>query len=308
LKLKDYSADSVLRAAMHGSTDFPNLTADVANKSLQRGYGRVPASWKPLARRNDAPDFKRINRPRIGAAPKMERLPQGAEIRHGTVGETGESWSLLTYAKAVTLTRQAIINDDTDALDRLPSAMGAQTAELESDIVWSLITSNPIMAEDGTALFHSDHNNLETGAGSAFSEDALSKARENMRLQVDLNGETQINVNPRWLVVPPQLETKAQKQTASVNPNAADDVNPFASQFQGVIVEARLAADSATAWYLAADPTLVEMIEYGTLQGNSGPVIESRDSWTHDGVEFRGIYDFGAGVLDFRGLHKSAGV
>ncbi|MEO0652060.1 MAG: hypothetical protein AAFZ65_15410, partial [Planctomycetota bacterium] len=115
IKLPDYSPDSVLRAAMHGSTDFPNLTADVANKSLQRGYGRVPASWRPLARRNDAPDFKRINRPRIGAAPKMERLPQGAEIRHGTVAETGESWSLLTYAKAVTLTRQAIINDDTDA-------------------------------------------------------------------------------------------------------------------------------------------------------------------------------------------------
>ena len=300
IRLADSAPDTILRA-LHSSSDFPALTADVANLSIQRGYQEHEQSWRRIARQKDAPNFKPMNRPQFGEVTKPTLLPEGAELTFGTVGDSNEVWRLLTYEKGLRITRQAMVNDDTGALDELPARMGRQIRELESDIVWGLLTSNVVMG-DGTALFHSDHGNL---GNLAFGEAGLSAGRAAMRKQKGLDGETRINVVPRFLMVPPDLETAAQKQVASVSPNNPGDVNPFASQFSGVLVESRLEDSSPTDWYMAADPSIQEVLEFGGLTGANGPVIDSRDSWTHDGMEMKTIYDFGAGVLDHRGLYKS---
>ena len=48
---------------------------------------------------------------------------------------------------------QTLINDDLDAFTRIPAMYGNSIAQLESDVVWGIITANPGMA-DGNALFH----------------------------------------------------------------------------------------------------------------------------------------------------------
>jgi hypothetical protein len=74
-----------------------------------------------------------------------------------------------------------------------------------------------------------------------------------------------------------------------------------------VIAAPRLDADSPTAWYLAASPSQVDIIELGYLEGEQGPAVESRIGFDIDGLEIKCRLDVGAKVLDWRGLHKDPG-
>ena len=52
---------------------------------------------------------------------------------------------------------------------------------------------------------------------------------------------------------------------------------------------------------------LVDTIEYSFLEGADGPQFETREGFNVLGVEMRVVMDFGAGVIDYRGLVKNAG-
>ena len=62
-----------------------------------------------------------------------------------------------------------------------------------------------------------------------------------------------------------------------------------------------------TAWYLAANPTQIDTIEYAYLEGQQGAYIETRNGFDVDGVEIKCRLDFGAKAIDWRGLYKNAG-
>ena len=116
-----------------------------------------------------------------------------------------------------------------------------------------------------------------------------------------------MNINPLFLIVPAELETVAD-QFVSVNiaPSAAGSVNPFAGRLS-VIAEPRLGAADANAWFLAASPDQIDIVEYGSLEGEEGPMVESRLGFDVDGLEIKARHDFAAKVIDWRGLYKNAG-
>src|SRR5262245_12929894 len=73
----------------------------------------------------------------------------------------------------------------------------------------------------------------------------------------------------------------------------------------GLVVDARI---TDLSWYLAASPAAVDTIEYARLEGQpEGPQLEARDGWDVDGVEFKAREDFGACVVDWRGLTRNPG-
>lgn len=117
-----------------------------------------------------------------------------------------------------------------------------------------------------------------------------------------LSGE-RIDVTPASLVVPPELETTAEKLLSAVQAAKTGDVNPFATL--SLIVEPRLT--SATAWYLVADTATIDGLEYAYLEGAPGPQTETRQGFDVDGLEIKIRLDFGAGFVDWRGWHKNAG-
>jgi hypothetical protein len=113
-------------------------------------------------------------------------------------------------------------------------------------------------------------------------------------------------VSPKFLLVPPSLEIVAHQFTRQINATTAATVNPFSSQLQ-VIVDARLEDYSSTAWYLAADPGLIDGLEYAHLAGAEGPQLEMQEGWNVLGVEFRVVLDFGCAAIDHRGWLKNLG-
>ncbi len=288
--------------ALHSTSDLPFIFANVANKSLRKAFEASPSTWHGISRKTSAPDFKTISRVQLGEAPALVEVNESGEFERGTIGEAREQYALRTYGKILSFTRQAMINDDLSALDRLPLLFGRSAAELMSDTVWALITGNVVMG-DGVALFDAAHSNIGTGV---LAVAGLNTGRATMRTQTGINGQ-RINVSPKVLVVPAALETLAQQLTTSVTPQQSSNVNPFQGVFQQVVAEPRLDADSLLQWYLFTDPGALDVIEYAFLSGAEGPVLETREGFDVDGMELKARLDFGAAVLEFRGAYRSSG-
>jgi hypothetical protein len=304
--------------AFHVTSDFASVLANVANKGLQRQFELTRDTFSQWTVPGTLPDFKQAKRVNLGDAPRLLRKLEGAEIKVGAVGEKGENVQLLTYARAVNISRESIINDDLGAFTRFPRAFGSSSKQLIADLVYSVLTANAALG-DGFALFDfTNHGNYVTGAGNAFTGanavQAISNVRALARKQKGIppgspNLETPffMSLDLVHLRVPENLETVAQQITAALTPQQVGNVNPFQGQFASVMAEPRLGAVSQIAFYLMADPASVDTIEVDYLQGESGPVIESRMSWAAEGVEMKCRLDVGVAPTEYRGLYKNDG-
>lgn len=298
------------RSGMHGTSDFAAIFANVANKRMRGAYEENQGTYTQWARRApNAPDFKNINIVQLSGAPELLRTNEHGEFQYGTMKDGAMSYALVTYGRMISLTRQAIINDDLRAFERLVSAFGASSSRLENRLVYSQLTGNPTMG-DGKTLFHADHANLATGAGSALQLSSLKTARTAMRKQKGLQAE-ELNLAPNFLIVPASLEQDAYQLTSSnYVPAKQADVNEFRAGGRTAvepIIEPILDAASETAWYLASNNSQVDTVEFCYLDGAEGPVIESQAGFEIDGVTWKCRLDFAAAAIDFRGLQKGAG-
>jgi len=292
--------------ALHGTSHFPEVLGNIATKFLRRAYDESPRTFRRFATRTDLPDFKQAKHVQLAGAPSLVKLEAQGEVTRGPIGEYAEPAVLSTYARMVGYTRQAMTNDDLGAFSRIPRAFGAAAAATETDLAYALWTDNVTMS-DGDALFHANHANLSTGVLTASDLSGLSDLRLKMREQTGIEGR-KLNLQVRYLIVPAALETTAQQVTAAINPNAPTGVNPFATQFQGVIVEPRLDATSTVQYYGTCDPALCDTLIYGYLQGmGEGPRVETKAGWNIDGTEIRCLHDFYVIAADFRGMVRSSG-
>lgn len=300
------SRDEVATRALHSTSDFPEILSAVTNKTLRQAYEAYPRTFMLFCRQVLATDFKAMHRVQLGEAPQLLEVGESGEFKRGTLGESKESYKVKTYGRVVAITRQVLINDDLDAFTRIPAMYGNSIAQLESDVVWGIVTSNPAMA-DGTALFHANHRNL-AGTGAALDVTSVGAARAAMAKQTGLDKKTVLNIRPAFLIVPAALELKAEQLVAqNLVPAQSGNVVPQSIRTLAPISEPRLDAASETAWYLAASPNQIDTIEYAYLEGQQGAYIETRNGFDVDGVEIKCRLDFGAKAIDWRGLYKNPG-
>jgi len=298
------------RSGAHTTSDFSSLFANVANKRLRGAYEENPGTYALWARRApNAPDFKSISVAQLSGAPSLLQTNEAGEFKYGKMVDGAETYSVVTYGRIVALTRQAIVNDDLRAFDRLTTAFGFAARRLENATVYAELTNNAALA-DGTALFHADHANLGTGAGSALSATSLATARTAMRKQTGLNSEP-LNIAPAYLIVPAALEQTAYQLTsANYVPATKAEINEFRAGGRSAlepIVEPLLDGTSAAYWYLASNSMQVDTVEYCYLDGAEGPVIESEVGFEVDGISYKCRLDFAAKAVDHRGLYRANG-
>ena len=142
-----------------------------------------------------------------------------------------------------------------------------------------------------------------------------------MRKQTELNSGERLGglVVPKFLLVPPDLETTALQILASEGqPGTGDnDVNPFAA---GNAHDARLAAarkrlvvvdlwTDTNDWAAVADPTLYPSIGLGFRFGREPEIFSvasptSGLMFTNDALPIKVRYFFAVGPTDWRGLYK----
>ena len=233
------------------------------------GYENEAGSHLLWTRTVEVADFKTQYRIARSAAPALLEVAEGAEYTQGTFGERRETYALETFGRYFEITRQAIINDDLDAFTRLPAAFGQAAKRKEADLVYALLASNPTMA-DAVALFPFEPREpCEHPAGS-LALATLGAARAAMRKQTGPGGIGYLNVAPVHLIVPASLETLAEELIASTS--RSDVPNPEKNDFvRGLklVVDPRLDDASATAWYLACNPSQCDTFEIARSRGRA---------------------------------------
>jgi hypothetical protein len=300
--------EMVAAAFTHSSSDFPLLLANVANKALLKGYQEADETFPLWTRAGTLSDFKPGKRVDLNIFPSLDKVPEGAEYKYGNIGDRGETVLLATYGKKFSITRQAIINDDLDAFTRVPRLMGRAAIRTIGDLVYAVLTGNPVMS-DGVALFHANHGNL-VNTGTAITTASVDAMRVGMATQK--LGGVPLNIRTKYLLVPVALQGIANVVRASEfdvgAANARNNTipNSVRDTFE-VISDARLDAASSTAWYAAADPNVHDTIEVNYLDGNQAPYLEQKAGWNVDGTEFKVRIDAGVAPLDFRTLAKNPG-
>lgn len=289
---------------MNTTADLPVVFGNTINRTLRDAYTAAPRSFTAWARQGSLADFRPATRVMVDGSLKLEKINEAGEYKYGTLVDGGETIQLATYGKAVTFTRQMIINDDLSALERVPLFFGRAAANLESDMVYAALTGAANLS-DGKPLFHATHGNL--GAAAAINVASLSLGRAAMRVQKAPGDGTPLNLAPTYLLVPAALETIAQQFCSmAYTPNQAGQQNPFQSILKPVI-EPRLDANSATGWYLVADPAVIDTIEYCYLDGEQGLYTEQAVDFDVDGLKVKARLDFAAKAIDYRGFYKNPG-
>lgn len=293
------------RQAINSTSTFPAIMSNLANKSVMTGFNEAETTFQIWAGKGSNRDFKEAARVALSEAGNLELVPEGGQFQQDYLGEASARTKVATYGKLFSLTRQAIINDDLGMFSKIATKYGSAAKRLVNKMVYAQLTGN-VKMQDNVALFDAKHGNVAT-TDEALSVKAIAKAITAMRRQKGITGDATLNITPKYLVVPPELEMVAYQivnSTAAVDGVNSGVVNPYKGRFV-VVADAELTDPDA--WYLVADATQHDTIEVTYLNGVETPRLETRQGFDVDGIEYKVAFDCGVSALDFRGLYKNAG-
>jgi hypothetical protein len=276
------------------------VLADTMNRRLGELFKAAESGASAIVATGTARDFRPITEARLTSFPSLEPVGEGGEISWGSMDEEGEVLAIASYARAIGVTFQVMVNDDLGAIDRAIRDTAFATAQLKAKLIVAALAAK---LADGKVLFHADHGNLAS-AGAAIGETTLSDGRVAMQRQTPPGSDEPLGINPAILLVAPEKQVAAEKMVAAINPASSSDVNVFSGKLQ-VAVEPRLATD--TEWYLFAAPGTYPVLRFLTLAGYDAPAFETEQEFNRLGTSYRVHWHCGAGSTDYRGAWKNPG-
>lgn len=297
---------------LHHTTDFPLLLMDTVNRTLLAQYASQPRTFQVWARRASIADFRPISRVRLSEIlGDLLAVKEGEEYKYATLSESGETYKLGKFGRIIGITWEAIVNDDLSAFSRIPQSFATKAAIKQTKLVYDTILAGGFaLMGDGKALFHADHGNFigtagnQTAGGTELTETNLDVAYQSFMNQKDAAGDL-INVTPKFLIVGPKNATRAMKLTsANYTPNT-QLAQPLAMSLGlQVVVDSNI---TGLTWFLAADPSQIDTVEYAFLDGEDELFIEQREGFNIDGIEVKARMVFAAKAIDWRGLFRNNG-
>jgi len=305
--------NDTIRAAF-STVSLPGILNSVANKRLLKAFEAQPVIATRLCSEGELNDFKESERYRLTDVGDLEPVAPDGEIKHGGLTEEKATNQLGTFGKVFALTRQMIYNDDLGAFLKVPDGMGARAARKIDQLFFLRLLANP------NNLFSTAHKNYREGTDTALSGDSLALAVQLFLDQVDADGQP-INISPKFLLVPTGLKmtarellnstfyiatgTAEQRRIPTYNALADEDLEVVSSPY---LSNANYPGASSVAWYLFADPAVVDTFEIGYLKGRRTPTVERGETdFDTLGIKFRVYFDLGVREQDWRGMVKSEG-
>ena len=309
-----FGRNEMIARAM-STTTLPKILGAVANKSLLRGYNLAPQTWREWTTRKSVSNFQTQTAARLTDAGGLVKVPNSGEVAHGTQIEEYETYSLATYAKQFSVTRQDVINDNLGAFTATPQRMGQKANQRVSQLIYETFMANSAMA-DSVAVFHSTHSNLATSAALASAK--LAAAVVLFMNQTDADGEV-LDVSPAFLLVPPTLYETAKNLLqadyiiATDHAGTASTTGPGKNIHKGtlkLIIEPRLENSSytnysTTTWYISGSPGQIDTVAAAFLNGKDTPTIDRVDDPDVLGIGYLVYIDAGSKALDYRGMVKN---
>ena len=306
--------DETIRAAF-STASLPGILSNVANKRALQSFNMQESIAEKLCSAGDLNDFKVSERYRLTDIGDLQVVPEGGEIKSGSLSEDKATNQLVTYGKLFTLTREMIYNDDLGEFLKIPTAMGMRAKRKIDQVFFARLLSNPVQS-DGNALFSAAHKNYKAGTTTALSVDSLEKSIALFMDQTDSDDQP-IAVSPKFLLVPTNLFPLAQRLTMSSVLIGGSDVAPATNVISNYnltpvsspyLANSKYSGYSETGWYLFGDPNQVDTFEIGYFQGRRTPTVERGEvDFNRLGIGFRVYFDFGIREQDHRGFNFNKG-
>ena len=294
------SADRLIQAA-HSTSDFPVLLQESGNRTLTTRFEQMAADHRDFCTLGDVSNFKEQKAANISAFPGLSHKPEAGEITYGTVTEGAEPYKLGTYAKGFAMPRESLINDDLGAFASMIQVAANAGARLERDLVFGVLTSNPLMS-DGKNLFHVDHYNVDD-THTTINVAGLGAARVLMKKQKDSSGGY-VQMVPRFIICPVALETASESLVSSLTYRVdllGDQQTPQWVKALRIIADPRLDTVDAGNWYLLSEPEAAPVIRLAFLNGQRSPTIEQDADFDRDMIKFKVRLDVAAAAIGFAG-------
>ena len=312
MAINDGNLREVIRAAFSSHT-ITTLLTTAGNKFLLEGFNAIPQTWREVGRSRSVSDFKQVTAFRLTTALEYEEVPNGGEIKPGTMGQESYTMQAKTYAKMLSLTRPDIINDDLSAFDDLRNRLGMGAVLAMNKRFWTVW----LAAVNAGTFWTSARGNYQSGASTTLDETGLNAAVKLFRNATGPDGNL-LGLEPDRLLVPSDLEATARKlyvsqemrdTTASTKFQTS---NIYFNRFRPVIVpelsNSNYTGYSATHWFLACNPEILASAAMCFLNGVETPTIESSDAdFDTLGIQMRGYHDFGVSMTEYRASVLSAG-
>lgn len=294
----------------HGVSDFAYITTEVMNRTLTAEYARRGANWSIVAGTPlRAADFRELHAVRFGGDFQMKTVLENGEYHEATLNDEAEGLKVERRGRKISLTFEAVTNDDMSAFTRIPREFAMAARVMENSMVWGLIRTNAALKSDSTALFHASHKNLAS-SGSAISVASVGAARKAMWEQTAFGSKDAddfLQIVPDQLIVPPALEVAAMQFSVSTTPAKDTDANPFKNSLTPFTVPhlGASAGGSDTAWYAISSDLPPIAVAY--LDGYESPTVQTIEGMNPDKVTMQARHIFGAAPDDFRGSFKNPG-
>jgi excisionase family DNA binding protein len=313
-RLLSHSFATRASAAGLSTATLASLCANVGRRMILNRWRANYAAWRMIANVESTTDFRPLDNVLVSDWGAMQQVDENGEIRQLTLTDAKEQNQIAAFALGGRISLQALTNTGIEAVMKPAGAIASAYMTAIANKFFTLLLANAALTQDNVALFNATHGNIDSTA-AALSQTQLGVAMKNFAKMVRLGPASQgtvtsdpntpVGVRPKFLLVPPELDALAR---ATMRGLLLDDAEDNIS----VLVEPRLSdaaytGNSATAYYLFADPAVADLIQVLFLEGYETPAFETRPSRDILGLDFRAYGAFGCKVLDFRGMHKSVG-
>lgn len=275
-----------LREAMTTS-DFPYLFGDILDRQVLAAYREWPSVWRMYANQATVPDFRAVKRYGVyGAESVLETVAENAGYPMAKLSEdTPFSYSVKKYGRKLPFSWETLINDDLDALKRIPERFGRAARRTEDKFATGLHVD---ASGPHASVYTVGYANKVTG-NPVLGITGLQTAMVVLSAMVDQEGEP-IFMETITLEVPPALEITAlnilNATELTLDPNnsagTANQVlraNNWMKNRLNLCVNPYIpivasSANGNTSWFLHADPRNGRpAFEIGHLRGHAEPEI-----------------------------------
>lgn len=290
------------------TTDLPALLIETSRRTLMDAYEAAPETWKDWCATGTAVDFKESKAVGFEGDVEMKKIPENGEYSEGRLAENAEKFKVETFGSKLSISRQAIINDDLGALTQTPRLYGEACARLCGDVAYGALLGTEKMG-DGKVLFHADHLNLFNGKGGAPTVANLGAVVTGMKTQQDSFGKI-ITIMPKIFLSGVGMEVASEQffttqlQGVSIVGTQAQPLvsNPYGGNYFKRVYDRRFDELAPNSWVLAALRGTVTVFFLG---GEQSPYIETNDNFNTDGFESKVRMDVGAKAMRWATLAKA---
>jgi hypothetical protein len=322
------SLDIARNAAGTGTGDLTNVLADTINKYLENGSQMAPVTFDKWVPTVNANDYKTVSFIKMSNFGDLDTIPEGFPFQQGAMSDKKEQGAVVVVGKSLTITMQALVNDDLGAITGTPQRMGARFKVEQNkrlyDTLFGTAAVGPTLLEPdsngGYSAFNTYRGNFASGAGVpsvstiqagrlALMNQTYIKAKKSdtairmgLTPQFLITGSTQMGNVENVLRTPTIPDTTGSMTWNAFGPNGSVSLIP--------IFDAYLDSLSTTVWYLAANQSIERTMIMLALNGQLAPTVRSEESRVGEalGINFDVYGAYQPVMVDSRGMycHKGA--